>query len=68
MFYDHGMHLIKEWIKCQISSDAEKGVAQKQHRIKIVTYAISKAHLPDKLFMERVKQTIENFTVSNIKY
>ena len=45
MISDHGMHLIKEWINCQISSDAEKSVAQKQHKKQIVKNAKSKTHL-----------------------
>ena len=28
-FRDHGMHLSKEWINWQISSDVEKSVARK---------------------------------------
>ena len=44
-FCDHGMNLNKESINCQISSDAEKSVAQKQLRKKNVKHANSKANL-----------------------
>ena len=42
MFHKHGVHFIKEWINCQISSDVEKSMARKQHRKKIVKDANSK--------------------------
>ena len=69
IFRDHGMHLSKEWINCEISSDAEKSVAQKHLRKKIMKHANSKAHLTaNKLFLEREKKTIENATISNMNH
>eukprot|EP00795_Rhopilema_esculentum_P011890 gene11890-2443_t len=69
MFRDHGIHLRREWINCEISSDAEKSAAQKQLRKKIVKHANSKAYLTaNKLFLEREIQSIENATISSINY
>ena len=57
MFRDHGMHLSKEWVNCQISADAEKSAAQKLLRNKILKHLNSKAHLTaNKLLLESWKR------------
>ena len=69
MFCDHGMHLSKEWVNCQISADAEKSSAQKLLRNKILKHLNSKSHLTaNKLLLEKEKEIIKNVAISNMKH